>query len=712
MHKTKFIIAFLLFIFITPIQTFCAVKPAVLGVFDMSVNQSQKISLKGEWLYFADTLINPDKIDHALKTLEPRLINVPTKRHELKGSKYGTYYLKIINANTKKQFLVNSLTIYSAASVFIDANLTGHVGKPGNLNNNTQPGLMLKSTPFTDTALTHNLVIHFSNFSREKDGIANNIYLETPQTKLRESTIQLIKYSIILGTILFIIFNQFNLYIMRRTNFTSLFFGIAALSIFIYIMFMGNYYLAHVFTESSFNFKPALTLWRTSYYTTVCFFALYIWSLWPQIFWRKILYVTIVYCSLSALATWFLPMNISSKNFNFFMIFTLLIGIYSVIVGIIAFTKRDKVAGLFVLGFALFITTVINDVLHNLLIIKSVNLLDLGIFFMVLTQAHIINSKLNRSMVKSEKLSQNLKYINTNLEQIVRMRTSEIEAQKAEIEAQRDEIIKQRDFAQNQHKLIARQSKTITDSINYAREIQLAVLPDERNLKQYFNDNFILFLPKDAVSGDFYWINRFIYNNQQHVAFCVADCTGHGVPGALLSMLGMSILNEIIWHETIDSSAKMLEFMRERFNNTMSEHITGPQAGDGMHITLCILNTQTGRLKYSGAYQSLFHIRNNQVYRLKGTNCIIGNYYNQPPFTEHVIKLEKGDRLYLFTDGFSDQMSSHSQGRFMQKRLVDLLASFNNIPFIVQKQKLYNEFIDWKGSCEQIDDVLVMGVKY
>jgi serine phosphatase RsbU (regulator of sigma subunit) len=372
--------------------------------------------------------------------------------------------------------------------------------------------------------------------------------------------------------------------------------------------------------------------------------------------------------------------------------------------GIIGKFRKIEDSGLFLFGFAFFIATVANDILHNLLLIKSVNLLDVGIFGMMLTQAQIINLKLNRSLTRSENLSQHLQYVNANLEGLVTQRTEEIEEQKAEIEAQRD-------FALSQHLLIANQKKTITDSINYAREIQQAVLPDEEVLKKYFSDSFILFKPKDYVSGDFYWIRHFSMNNQPYLLFCAADCTGHGVPGAFLSMLGMSLLGEIISHNKVNSAAEVLELLREKFKQTLCNQRERENSSDGMHITLCLVNKQTGDMHYSGAFQALYHIRNNQIRKIKGTNCIIGNYMYEIPFENHIIPIESGDRIYLFTDGFADQMADNGQGRFMQKRLVKLLTSFEGESYANQRNRLNQEFESWKGTFDQIDDVLVMGIK-
>ena len=598
---------------------------------------------------------------------------------------------------------ISSLTIYSAAKIYVNNVLIGNIGNPTQSIETTEPGLILHTKNFQPKS-ENKIVVHYSNFYREKDGIANKLVLITPEHKIKQAAYGMLKYAIIIGTILFIIFNQISYYFIRRINRTSFYFGIASIMIAAYIVFMSVYHLGVLFPDFNPNFFITLKTWRFFYYMTVCFFSIYVHSLFNSIYSKYVLYITIGYTSFSALLTFFAPLHISSINFNLFMYFTLFSGTYGVLTGLIGKIRKIEHAGLFLFGFGFLIATVINDILHNLLIIHSVNLLDLGIFGMMLTQAQIINSKLNRSILKSEKLSDHLQYVNKNLEGLVQKRTEEIEEQKTEIEAQRD-------FALTQHKLIAKQKKTITDSINYAREIQQAVLPDEEVLKKYFADSFILFQPKDYVSGDFYWIRHFDINKKPHLLFCAADCTGHGVPGALLSMLGMSLLSEIISHNNINKASDVLELLRDKFKETLSNKYERENSSDGMHITLCIINKESGEMNYSGAFQALYHIRKNKVNKIKGTNCIIGSYMNELPFKNHEIKLEPNDRLYLFTDGFADQMSKSGQGRFMQKRLVDLLISFDEEPYKNQRSRLAQEFETWKGSYEQIDDVLVMGLK-
>lgn len=176
-------------------------------------------------------------------------------------------------------------------------------------------------------------------------------------------------------------------------------------------------------------------------------------------------------------------------------------------------------------------------------------------------------------------------------------------------------------------------------------------------------------------------------------------------------MLGMSLLGEIVTHNPIQSASEVLELLREKFKQTLIMQSNRANSSDGMHISLCLYNTKTKELQYSGAFQALYHIRNSQVRKIKGSNCIIGSYMHDITFENHILQLEPNDRIYLFTDGFADQLAENGQGRFMQKRLVKLLTSFEGEAYHKQRNRLSREFEFWKGNFEQIDDVLVLGVK-
>lgn len=288
------------------------------------------------------------------------------------------------------------------------------------------------------------------------------------------------------------------------------------------------------------------------------------------------------------------------------------------------------------------------------------------------------------------------------LEQKVKERTIEIQEKAEEIETQRDEIM-------GQHDEILEQKKEITDSINYASRIQNAVLPLKEHFEQVFNDHFVMFKPRDIVSGDFYWIAE----DTDKLYFTAADCTGHGVPGAFMSMLGISSLNEIFGSENNHLTAsRILNLLREKIK--FSLHQTGKEGEnkDGMDMALCIFHKKKSIIEYAGAYNPLYLIRDSELQEYKADRMPVGIYHvEKDSFTNHEIEIKKGDIIYIFSDGYVDQFGGPAQTKFKSVNLKKLLIEINTKPMAEQKQILEDRFNKWKGDLDQIDDLIFIGIR-
>jgi len=243
-------------------------------------------------------------------------------------------------------------------------------------------------------------------------------------------------------------------------------------------------------------------------------------------------------------------------------------------------------------------------------------------------------------------------------------------------------------------------------SLRYAGIIQKALMPDHEMLNGYFKDHFVLFLPKDIVSGDFYYVMR-----SRHI-LCIAagDCTGHGVPGALLSILGISFLNELL-HSRIELKAnRILNLMREKIMKSL--HQTGEKAEtkDSIDIGLCIVDLNTCRIQYAGANRPLLRLRNGELNEFRPDKMTIGVApIIESPFTNQMIDALPGDTFYLYSDGYADQFGELTDKKFKHKHLKRVIESVANLPMAKQKEILESTFNDWKGNTQQIDDVLVFG---
>ena len=256
---------------------------------------------------------------------------------------------------------------------------------------------------------------------------------------------------------------------------------------------------------------------------------------------------------------------------------------------------------------------------------------------------------------------------------------------------------------------IEEKNTEITDSIRYARRIQAAVLPPEEVFSKFMPEHFILFRPKDIVSGDFYWMTQ----KDHFTVFVAADCTGHGIPGAFMSMLGISFLNDIVGRMEKLQANKILEQLRSQVIQSLHQSGKEGEAKDGMDISLCIFDHETQELQFSGAFNSIYHIRQGDLTELKADRMPIAIHWKmEAQFTNQVITIQEGDTIYMFSDGYADQFGGPEGKKIKTKPIKDLLLSVQDQSINEQKDRLEQYFDEWKGTLPQIDDVIVMGLKF
>ncbi len=261
-------------------------------------------------------------------------------------------------------------------------------------------------------------------------------------------------------------------------------------------------------------------------------------------------------------------------------------------------------------------------------------------------------------------------------------------------------------------KKLFEKNKEITDSINYAKKIQSAYMPNEDIFHRVYEDAFLLFKPKDIVSGDFYWFYTLAKNEKpaaiRHCA--VADCTGHGVPGALMSVICSNALNETVVHNKIYDTDKILNETRRIVKRNLKTK-KYQERKDGMDIALITINFDTLELWYSGAYNPAWVLKNGKMLELAADKQPIGVFENEKDFSQKYLKLNKGDIIYLFSDGYADQFGGPKGKKFKYKQLNELMVSISHLSMNEQKNKLDSVFDEWKGNLEQVDDVCIIGIK-
>ena len=299
----------------------------------------------------------------------------------------------------------------------------------------------------------------------------------------------------------------------------------------------------------------------------------------------------------------------------------------------------------------------------------------------------------------------------------------EIQSQRDEISSQRDEITAQRDSLAKQKEHIEFIHEEQTSSIRYALSIQQAMLPSLKILNDSGLEYFMFFKPRDIVSGDFYWVDH----QENIIIVAVADCTGHGVPGAFMSMLGIAFLKEIVMKEHITQPDQVLEKLRKEIVRSLKQESASSQS-DGMDMAICTINLETLELQFAGANNPLYIVTgcsslvtgevnqqpatsNQQLIELKPDKMPIGIYVRMEDFKMLTHQLRKGDCIYLFSDGFADQFGGPSGKKLKYKQLKELLLANSQRPTTIQKELLDKFYAEWKGGFKQVDDLTVLGIK-
>jgi serine phosphatase RsbU (regulator of sigma subunit) len=298
------------------------------------------------------------------------------------------------------------------------------------------------------------------------------------------------------------------------------------------------------------------------------------------------------------------------------------------------------------------------------------------------------NNEVTRLSEKFNMMIAQLESYTYELEEKVKERTLKIEKQKEEIEEQK---------------------KHIMDSIYYARRIQNAILPSFSLIDAHLKNYFILYLPKDIVSGDFYWVHE----TDELFMVAAVDCTGHGVPGAFMSIVGFNQLNHAVTVKKARTAGGILDELNKGVITTLNENTSENSIKDGMDMALCVLDLKSMKSEFAGANNPLVLIRDNKIIRYKGDRFPIGAFDGSQPqsFRNNEIDLKEGDCLYLFSDGYADQFGGLESKKFMYKKFEELLLQVHSLPVEAQKDELYKTYLKWKGSNDQVDDILVIGIK-
>ncbi|MBI3518462.1 MAG: tetratricopeptide repeat protein [Bacteroidetes bacterium] len=269
--------------------------------------------------------------------------------------------------------------------------------------------------------------------------------------------------------------------------------------------------------------------------------------------------------------------------------------------------------------------------------------------------------------------------------------------------AEKNKIIEEKSI------IVEEQHKDITDSIKYAQRIQQAILPPAKLWSSILPQSFVFYQPKDILSGDFYWIEE----TAQHVFIAAADCTGHGVPGALMSIVNYNLLNRAVLEQGLTEAGAILDSVNRSLTLSLHQTFQESAVRDGMDVSLCVINKATKQLNFAGAFNSIYIVRNHEIEELIPDKQPVGAFIedNIKPFKNKYFQMMEGDVIYMFTDGYADQFGGERGKKYKYKNLQKLLLEVHQKPFSEQKELVKKSINDWKGYLEQVDDILLLGYK-
>jgi len=320
--------------------------------------------------------------------------------------------------------------------------------------------------------------------------------------------------------------------------------------------------------------------------------------------------------------------------------------------------------------------------------------------------------KNKRSRIQNHQKIEEQQRSNDEIIQMLEQKKREVEQQSLELSATSTELKWQTENALRLYDEVEQQRKEMTDSILYAKRIQTILLPEKAFINEILNDYFVLFQPRDIVSGDFYWINA----KKEKTMVAVADCTGHGVPGAFMSIMGINFLNTVAQDDNLHADT-ILNQMREQVINALKQTGKVLENKDGMDMAMCIIDWGNARIEYAGANIPLFLLRSTpdlspDLIEVRADRMPIGIYeLVAKPFTRHTIPIMPGDCIYMFSDGYCDQFGGPELKKFKKKNLTKLLSEIHTLSMTEQKKRLKRNLDNWRGDLSQVDDILMLGIK-
>lgn len=682
------------------------------GYLDLSKQDWQAqpiVSMRGQWEFYWWEHLEPTDWQSGSPELT-QYVEVPgswTNYRSPKGQLYpahgyATYRLRFrLGEDHRTNFALKIPMIWSAAKVWLNGKPIYEAGKVGKNHEETSGQVLSTLVAFTPQQGDQELVIQVSNFGLFISGLLQDVEVGVEREMILNKEWMSSRAIMWLGILSVMGVYHFILFLFRSKNRSTLYFGMICLIIAARLAVFGEHYIYEYLQlhSSLLNFEVQPKIYYIGTYVLAPLGLLYMQSLYPEEFsWKSIRIRRTLYSlpilsaaiitTLYSLVILFAPLRIYGGTLLFYQPFFFIFLLYLAFIILRAALRNREDAWIQLSGAIVMMFAGINDGLHTVLGIEvfgEMELLPVGFGVFLFLQFFVLARRFSRAFRQVEDFSE-------NLERKVVDRTEELTLKTEELE---------------------KTNKKITDSVRYASRIQRSILGDPHVSAEYFSDSFVFFRPRDIVSGDFYWFSECA--DEETYILIAADCTGHGVPGAFMTVMGNDLLNEIVNEEKTYSPKLILEQLDEKVRTTLRRSTANGRrrsVPDGMDMSVVAYHKPTGNLRFAGAKNPLLFIRDGHAEVIKGAKYAIGGAAGRrdKEFEEHLIEVKSGDRFYIYSDGFQDQFGGEEGRKYLSKRFRNFLIRHAEKPFEEQKELLEGEFNRWKRDTRQTDDVLVMGV--
>ena len=648
-------------------------------------SQKNIITLDQKWEFYWNKLLSPADLGSS-HSPSPDTLLVPSSWSDVKlhgrsiGSTGCATYRLILKDLPKEELALDIYSVQTSCRVFANGKLLAEVGSPGRSREETVPATRDVEVDLPQDSSALELIVQVANFHHRKGGFVHPFEIGTVKAIVAQRQLYYILAFVESSALAILGLFLFALYIFRRKDLSVLYFALFCITLSFRPVISVNYLLSALF--------PGLgwfLLLKMEYFSVLfpcLFMLLFIKKLFPEqlpsVIVRVLTFILtgmllIVLCTPPIVFSWLvLP-----------LLFIISIGVVifaiTIVRAVIAGVEGTNFAGA---GIFILLTSLLFKVLVYAGIMSPVHVLitvlDIAFIF---TMSLVLGARFSLQFVKVETLRQ------------------KTEQQHYELEGKNKEVEKQKEALEEKN-------KEILDSITYAKRIQYAILPSQRSFREYFPESFILYKPKDIVAGDFY----FLEPAGDRVIFAVADCTGHGVPGALVSVVCSNALNRAVKEFGLTEPGQILGIVRQLVTETFDK--SESDVKDGMDISIFTFYPQQMKLQWAGANNPLWLIRDHSLKEFSPDKQSIGRTDDPKPFATHSIPIQKGDNIYLFTDGYADQFGGPRGKKFRYKQFQELILSIHLLPPGEQAQRLEQAFADWKAQLEQVDDVCVAGIRF